>query len=154
MLCFDKLIMSITRPGFLGQNCSPPIWAQIEAIWAQIRDFGERTAKPLLRRGRGRKPSDHENRLETSAVQRKRCEKSPNLCPVLAKVALFRRGHSKDTISIPRGVSERQKGPSEPSDYLGLRVSHSLSRQRSRVRAPSSPPLNLRVSKVCGSRPK
>jgi hydroxylamine reductase (hybrid-cluster protein) len=28
------------------------------------------------------------------------------------------------------GISERQKGPSEPSDYLGLRVSHSLSPQK------------------------
>ena len=120
------------------------IWAQIRAIWAQFGSFSERRAKPLLYRERGRKPSGHEKGLETSAIQRKRCENGPDLCRVWAKVAsktaLKVARHNKDTISVPMGVSERQKGPSEPSDYLGLRVSHSLSRQRSRVRAPSSPP--------------
>ena len=45
------------------------------------------------------------------------------------QVALFGRGDGKDTIRIRMEISERQIGPSKPSDYLGLRVSHSLSRR-------------------------
>jgi hypothetical protein len=50
------------------------------------------------------------------------------------------RGHNKDTIRVTVGASGSQKGPFVPPDYFKLRVSGSLSRQRSRVRAPSSPP--------------
>jgi hypothetical protein len=46
--------------------------------------FSEQKPKPLLYRERGRKPSDREKGLETSAVQRKRCEKRrmEHNCPV------------------------------------------------------------------------
>ena len=80
--------------------------------------------------------ADLENDLETSAVLRKRCKNTSTSAAYEQKSPpkrLKNRGHIKDTISVPMGVSERQKVPSEPSDYLGLRVSHSLSRQRWRV---------------------
>ena len=52
------------------------------------------------------------------------------------------RGHSKATISGAMCPFGGSREPSVPPVFNKLRVSTRLSRQRSRVRAPSSPPLN------------
>ena len=48
-------------------------------------------------------------------------------------------GHNKDTITVPRCAFSGLLEPSIARRFYKLRVSGSLSRQRSRVRAPSSP---------------
>ncbi len=78
------------------------------------------------------------------------------------------RGHIKATITVPRCSHKRQLEPSVTLSFYNLRVSGSLSRQRSRVRAPSSPPdfkglksflaCDIKVQKStktesCGNRP-
>ena len=50
------------------------------------------------------------------------------------------RGFDKGAIRGAKSVSELQKWPSGASDFNKLRNPSLLSRQRSRVRAPSSPP--------------
>jgi hypothetical protein len=50
------------------------------------------------------------------------------------------RGHIKDTITVPIRSHKRQKEPSVTLIFCKLQLSSALSRQRSRVRAPSSPP--------------
>jgi hypothetical protein len=52
------------------------------------------------------------------------------------------RGHGFDmgSITVPDRTLQRQKKPSVTLVFCKLRPSFSLSRQRSRVRAPSSPP--------------
>jgi hypothetical protein len=53
------------------------------------------------------------------------------------------RGCDKGAITGSKGVSGLQKWPSGAPDFNKLRIPSLLSRQRSRVRAPSSPPLIL-----------
>src|SRR5271155_2629462 len=130
MLYAHKLIVSRAEPRLLSRSRLPPHLGTNSSRLGTIWGFSEQTVKPLPYRERSPKPSGREKGLETSAVQRKRCENTPDLCRVWAKVDLKRRGHNNDTICIPIGVLERQKGPSEPSDYLGLRVSRSLTRHR------------------------
>jgi hypothetical protein len=50
------------------------------------------------------------------------------------------RGHIKGTITVSKGSSGRVRLPSITPGFNELRQSGGLSRQRSRVRAPSSPP--------------
>jgi len=50
------------------------------------------------------------------------------------------RGSDKGPIRVAIGTSERQKKPSVTLSFNKLRKDAGLSRQRSRVRAPSSPP--------------
>src|SRR5438270_12908603 len=50
------------------------------------------------------------------------------------------RGFDMGSITVPDRSLQRQKKPSVPLVFCKLRPSFSLSRQRSRVRAPSSPP--------------
>ena len=54
------------------------------------------------------------------------------------------RGSNKGPITVPQDVSGLRKSPSVPPDSNGLPTSNWLSRQRSRVRAPSSPPFKLK----------
>ncbi len=57
-------------------------------------------------------------------------QRSPNIC----------RGHIKGTITVPTGSLGRIRLPSITPGFNELRQNGGLSRQRSRVRAPSSPP--------------
>jgi hypothetical protein len=133
MLYADKLIVSRAEPRALGRSCLPLIWAQIPAVWAQFEGSANKrqnlcfAAKEVENRAiakKGWKPLPSSGRgAETGPTSAAYGQRSPLKCPK-------NYGHNKDTISVPMGVSERQKGPSEPSDYLGLRVSHSLSRHR------------------------
>ena len=50
------------------------------------------------------------------------------------------RGHNKGTITVTIRALKRQKEPSVTPIFYKLRQNTALSRQRSRVRAPSSPP--------------
>jgi hypothetical protein len=59
------------------------------------------------------------------------------------------RGHNKGTITVAIRASKRQKEPSIALIFYKLPLSCALSRQRSRVRAPSSPPeLQLRIARL------
>jgi hypothetical protein len=71
-----------------------------------ILDLSEDIAKPLLYRERGLKAGKLEIAPKTSAVQRKRCKNGLN------SAAYGQRSPFKSAgkISIPMGVSERQKG--------------------------------------------
>lgn len=132
MLYSGKLIVSKAEQLHSGSKLLASHLGTNSSHLGTIWELSERRAKPLLYRERGRKPSGREKGLETSVIQRKRCEMGQTSAAYGQKSPpkrLKNRRHNKGTISVPMGISERQKGPSEPSDYLGLRVSHSLSRR-------------------------